>query len=192
MWLSQVIMLLLTGAVIWLQIVSWEVIGPPLFVFGIMGLLIILLVAALTGKLAIGTIGPREFTVAGVGLVVLVAVNMFIFWVFDVPMSAGSGPVAETSNWFERVLVGVLFAIYEENFMLGLFSAGKAGGVPDLYLIIGAVIVFVPLHAWVRAIDLVFALFLGVGRAVMNAQYASSDHSDPSYITHIVWNIVNA
>jgi len=88
--------------------------------------------------------------------------------------------------------VNVLFAIYEENLLLGIFSAGKAGGVPDIYLIFGSALLFVPLHAWVRALDLMFALFLIVGRSVFTGLYALSDHSDPSFITHILWNVINS
>lgn len=189
MWISQAIMLLLTAAVLWLDIVSFDTIGVALVVFGFGGLLMILLVAALTGKLRIGGIGAREFTVAALGLILIVVVNIGLLWLFDAPMDVGP---SSANTWAERILVNVLFAIYEENLMLGLFAAGKAGMIPDIYLVIGAAFLFVPLHAWVRGIDLFFAMFLIVGRSVLTGLYAVSDHSDPSYITHIIWNVVNS
>lgn len=189
MWISQVIMLLLTAATLWLGVVEWETVGLAFIVFGIGGLMIIFLVAVLTGKMTIGGIGPREFTIASLGIIAIIVVNIGMLWLFDVPMDVGP---STANTWAERVLVNTLFAIFEENLMLGLFSAGKAGNIPDLYLIIGASVLFVPLHAWVKALDLFFALFLIVGRSVLTALYAISDHSDPSYITHILWNVVNS
>lgn len=189
MWISQVIMLLLTAAVLWLGVVAWETVGLAFIVFGIGGVMMILLVAALSGKLRIGGIGPREFTVAAMGIILIVVVNIGLFWLFDIPMDVGP---STANTWAERILVNVLFAIFEENLMLGLYSAGKAGAIPDVYLVIGASFLFVPLHAWVRGIDLLFAMFLIVGRSVLTGLYAVSDHSDPSYITHILWNVVNS
>ena len=189
MWISQAIMLLLTAAVLWLGIVTFDVVGLAFVVFGIGGLMIILLVAALTGKLRIGGIGPREFTVASLGIIAIVVVNIGLLWLFEIPMDVGP---SSANTWAERILVNVLFAIFEENLMLGLYSAGKAGAIPDVYLVVGASLLFVPLHAWVRGIDLFFALFLIVGRSVLTGLYAISDHSDPSYITHILWNVVNS
>ena len=189
MWISQVMMLLLSAAVLWLGIVSFDTVGLALVVFGFGGALIILLVAALTGRLRIGGVGAREFTIAALGIILIIGVNVGLLFLFDVPMDVGP---ATASNLAERILVNVLFAIYEENLMLGLFSAGKAGNIPDAYLVLGASALFVPLHAWVRGIDLLFALFLIVGRSVLTGLYAISDHSDPSYITHIIWNVVNS
>ena len=157
MWISQVIMLLLTAAVLWLGVVTFEVVGLAFVVFGLGGILIILLVAALTGRLRIGGIGAREFTVASLGLILIVVVNIGLFWLFDAPMDVGP---STANTWAERILVNVLFAIFEENLMLGLYSAGKAGNIPDLYLVLGASLLFVPLHAWVRGIDILFAMFL--------------------------------
>lgn len=189
MWISQAIMLLLTAAVLWLGVVEFSVVGVAFLVFGLGGILMILLVAALTGRLRIGGIGAREFTVASLGLILIVVVNIGLLWLFDVPLDVGP---SSADTWAERILVNVLFAIYEENLMLGLFSAGKAGNIPDVYLVIGAAFLFVPLHAWVRGINLLFAMFLIVGRSVLTGLYAISDHSDPSYITHILWNVVNS
>lgn len=189
MWVSQATMLLLTAAVLWLGIVEFSTIGVALVVFGFGGLLMILLVAALTGRLRIGGVGAREFTVAALGIILIVVVNVGLQWLFEIPMDVGP---STASTWAERVLVNVLFAIYEENLMLGLFSAGKAGNIPDIYLVIGAAFLFVPLHAWVRGLDLFFAMFLIVGRSVLTGLYAVSDHSDPSFITHILWNVVNS
>jgi hypothetical protein len=189
MWISQAIMLLLSAAVLWLGIVEFSTLGVALVVFGMGGILIILLVAALTGRLRIGGIGAREWTVAALGLILIVVVNIGLLWLFGAPMDVGP---SSAGTWAERVIVNVLFAIYEENLMLGLFSAGKAGNIPDVYLVIGAAFLFVPLHAWVRGLDLLFAMFLIVGRSVLTGLYAISDHSDPSYITHILWNVVNS
>ena len=189
MWISQVIMLLLTAAVLWLGIVEFSTLGLAFVVFGLGGVLIIMLVAALTGRLRIGGVGARELTVASLGLILIVVVNIGLLWLFGAPMDVGP---SSANTWAERILVNVLFAIYEENLMLGLYSAGKAGSIPDAYLVIGASLLFVPLHAWVRGLDLLFAVFLIVGRSVLTGLYAISDHSDPSYITHIIWNVVNS
>lgn len=189
MWISQVMMLLLSAAVLWLGVVEFSTLGLALVVFGFGGVLVILLVAALTGRLRIGGIGAREFTVAALGLILIVVVNVGMTWIFGVPMDVGP---SSAGTWAERILVNVLFAIYEENLMLGLYSAGKAGNIPDIYLVVGASFLFVPLHAWVRGLDILFAMFLIVGRSVLTGLYAISDHSDPSYITHIIWNVVNS
>ena len=189
MWISQVIKILLTAAVLWLGIVEFSTLGLAFVVFGLGGVLIIMLVAALTGRLRIGGVGARELTVASLGLILIVVVNIGLLWLFGAPMDVGP---SSANTWAERILVNVLFAIYEENLMLGLYSAGKAGSIPDAYLVIGASLLFVPLHAWVRGLDLLFAVFLIVGRSVLTGLYAISDHSDPSYITHIIWNVVNS
>ena len=189
MWISQVIMLLLTAAVLWLGIVEFSTLGLAFVVFGLGGVLIIMLVAALTGRLRIGGVGARELTVTSLDLILIVVVNIGLLWLFGAPMDVGP---SSANTWAERILVNVLFAIYEENLMLGLYSAGKAGSIPDAYLVIGASLLFVPFHAWVRGLDLLFAVFLIVGRSVLTGLYAISDHSDPSYITHIIWNVVNS
>jgi len=188
-WIAQATMLMLTAAVLWLDIVTWEVLGVPLIVFGIGGGMLIFLTATTTGKLGVGTITAREWTVASMGLILIVVVNVGLSWLFAVPMDVGP---SQATNFFERVLVNVLFAIYEENLMLGLFSAGKAGNIPDAYLVLGASLLFWPLHAWVRGLDLLFSAFLIIGRCVLTGLYAVSDHSDPSYLTHILWNVVNS
>lgn len=188
-WISQALMLLLTAAVLWLEVVSFDTISVAFLAFGLGGLLLIILVSSLTGKLRFGIIGPREFTIASVGLILIVVVNVGMSWLFMAPMDVGP---STANTWAERALVNSLFAIYEENLMLGIFSAGKAGNVPDLYLIFGTVLLFIPLHAWVRALDLAFVVFLAIGRCVFTALYAVSDHSDPSYLDHIIWNVINS
>lgn len=190
MWLSQFLMILLTAGVVWLLVVDWAVLQLVFIVCGCGGLCLILTVAAVTGSLSPAGIGVREITVAVAGLLILALVNLGLFYLFDVPMKVG--PSASAPSWYERVLVNTLFAIYEENFMFGVYSAGKAAGLPDVYIIICSVIVFIPLHAWVAATTLVFAFFIGFGRAVISGAYAASDHSDPGYLIHIFWNVLNS
>jgi len=183
-------MLLITAGVVWLQVIEWSTLEPAFIVLGCGGLLLILAVAAVSGSLRPAGFGMKEIMVTVSGLLILALVNLFLYYFLDVPLDVG--PSAHATTLQERILVNVLFAIYEENFMFGVYSAGKAAGLRDIYIIIASVIVFIPLHAWVAATTLVFSLFVGVGRAVITSAYAASDHSDPSYLIHILWNVINS
>lgn len=182
-----VLMPLFTAGAVWVGAVDWATLAPAFFLFGLMGLLVVgiaMMAAHAKGRAVLfAPFGIREGIAALLGFALLAGFNLFVFYLFKVPMSTG---VTAADN----VLTGVLFAIYEENLMFGVYLAGKAAGVPDIPLIILSTIVFIPLHALVGVLNLSFILFLIIGRSVFTGLYAVTDHSDPSYVIHILWNVV--
>ena len=187
-WLAGLVLMpLFTAGAVWVGAVDWATLAPAFFLFGLMGLIVVLI--AIVGAHARGKViifapfGVREGIATFLGFVCLAGFNLFVFYLLKVPMSTG---VTAADN----MLTGILFAIYEENLMFGVYLAGKMAGVPDIPLIILSTIVFIPLHALVGVLNLSFILFLIIGRSVFTGLYAVTDHSDPSYLIHILWNAV--
>jgi len=187
-WFSGLVLMpMLTAGSVWVGAISWEVLAPAFFLFGIMGLLVVLvaIMAAQTKGRAIlfAPFGIREAVASLLGFGLLAGFNLFVFYLFDIPLSSGVGTA-------DNLLTGILFAIMEENLMFGAYLAGKMAGAPDIAIIIISTIVFIPLHALVQVLNFAFIVFLVIGRSVFTGLYATTDHSDPSYVVHIAWNVV--
>jgi len=187
-WFSGLVLMpMLTAGSVWVGAISWETLAPAFFIFGIMGLLVCLVAvsaARASGRaILFAPFGIREAVASLIGFGLLAGFNLFVFYVLELPLSSGVGAA-------DNVLTGVLFAIMEENLMFGAYLAGKLAGAPDIAIIIISTIVFIPLHALVQVLNFAFIVFLVIGRAVFSGLYAVTDHSDPSYVIHIAWNVV--
>lgn len=183
-WIFGVLLgLVMTFALLFLGIVEWEVLALPA-IFGWGGGLLVIAVCGRVGLTREGVANSNVLVAAMIGLLVLFAQTMlFQAWL------GLSLTVANEHFW----LVNVLFAIYEETLFLGVAAAGKAAKLPDMYIIGLSAIVFVPWHALRYPVDmLMYILILGGARVVMSALTLATDHSDPSYITHISWNVLSS
>ena len=176
--ISWALGIVLTGAVTWLGIIDWEIIKIP-FIVIFLGGIVLLLVATKLG-ITKETVWSTKvlFVVAG-GLIVLMLQTILLQNLFTYEIAS-----------FDNVLVGVLFAIYEETVMLGFAAMLKAAGLPDIWIIILSVAFFVPMHAFSMLGTFFFDLFLTIGRVVMTSATLITDNSDTGYAIHIIWNVL--
>jgi len=172
------IMVILTGALTFLQIVPMAQILPVFVVFGLGGIMLVLI----TGK--IGMVKEERF---GIKVIFSIALTMaflatasWILWNF--------GSMAITVP--ENTLVAILFAIYEETLFLGVAAVLKLTGLNDVFIIVISTIIFIPLHAWAYASAWLIDLTLAIGRIGFSAFYFVSDNSDVPFTSHILWNIL--
>ncbi|MFW9849446.1 MAG: type II CAAX prenyl endopeptidase Rce1 family protein [Candidatus Thorarchaeota archaeon] len=179
-WISELAGVLLTFALVFLEMVSWALLAPTCLIAFFGGLLLIIL-AGRVGMTREGFFSSNVIVATVVTLLALVIESFLISAWFNLSVSYPS----------KILLVNVLFAIYEETLFLGVAVAGKAAGLPDTYIIVICALVFVPYHLFVYPIDmLLYIVVLGAARVTMDASRFMTDHSDPSFLTHIIWNVL--
>lgn len=173
------LMIILTGAVTFLDIVPTSVLIPVFVVFGLGGIILVLV----TGKLGMVNSENRF----GLRVVISIALTMgflaissWVLWNF------GSMTIAIPDN----TLVAVLFAIYEETMFLGVAAVLKLTGLNDIFIIVISTLIFIPLHAWAYSSTWLIDLTLAIGRIGFSAFFFISDNSDVPYTSHILWNIL--
>ena len=180
-WLCGVILtILLSFAVVFLNIVPWELIGPPLLIAWGGGQMMILLGGAvnLTRE---GVLSSKILTASAVGLIGVVITQSIIGALFGIPLSMNS----------DVLLINVLFAWYEETLFLGVKVAGRASGMPDGYIMLLCMVVFVPYHALRYPVDaLLYILVLASSRLIIDGASLLANHSDPGYVIHTIINIL--
>lgn len=173
------LMIILTGALTFLEIIPFDVVAPIFIVFGLGGIALILI----TGKIGLVKEDQRfgSTTIISVALTMaFLAVTTWFLWNY------GSMSITVPEN----TMVAVLFAIYEETLFLGVAAVLKLTGMNDIFLIIISTLIFIPLHAWAYSGAWVIDLTLALGRIGFSAFFLISDNSDVPYTSHILWNIL--
>ena len=169
---------MLTGAIVFLGIMTWEQLLVPAVTMLGFGILLTLMATKL------GFTRESIFT-PKVGIAILVSVVLLIA---DALMLKGLIGYAVTQ--YENILVAVLFAIYEESLFLGVVTLLAGVGMPDGYNLIITVVIFVPLHALVYPAALAYTIFLIIGRVILTGAVLVCDNSDVGFGGHILYNIV--
>jgi len=176
--LSWVIGALLTGALTFLGIITWEELMVPfisMFVIGIM----LTLMATKLGFTRESVFTPKVFIAIMISVVLLIADALLL-----------KGLIGLAVSQYDNVLVAVLFAIYEETIFLGVISLLAGMGLPDGYNLLVTAIVFVPLHALVYPVGWEYTLFLLIGRLILTGAILITDNSDVGFGGHILYNII--
>jgi hypothetical protein len=176
--LSWIIGVMLTGALVFLGIMTWEALMVPALMMFTPGILLTLMATKL------GFTRESIFT-PKVGIAILVSTVLLIA---DALLLQGLIGLAVTQ--YDHVLIAVLFAIYEESLFLGVVALLAGVGVPDGYNLLITAIVFVPLHAIVYPVGWEFTLFLLIGRLILTGAVLATDNSDVGFGGHILYNIV--
>lgn len=176
--LSWVLAVLMTGAIVFLGIMTWEeLMVPAISMFGF-GLLLTIMATRL------GFTRESIFT-PKVGIAIIVSVILLIM---DALLL--SGLIGYSVTQYDNALVAVLFAIYEETLFLGVVTLLTGLGLPDFYNLLVTAIVFVPLHALVYPATFAFTLFLLIGRVILTGAILVTDNSDVGYGGHIIYNLI--
>ena len=176
--LSWVIALTMTGAIVFLGIMTWEqLMVPAVSMFGFGALMT--LMATKLGFTRESIFTPKV-VIAIVVSVILLMVDALLL----------SGLVGYAVSQYDNVLVAVLFAIYEETLFLGVTTLLAGVGLPDMYNLLVTTIVFVPLHALVYPTALAFTLFLLIGRVILTGAILVTDNSDVGFGSHILYNLI--
>lgn len=165
-----------TAALLFLGIVTWEFIWQPFILFFVLPMIVSLAgaVSGLTSK------GPLEgHTLATVAIsLVLIFVNVMV----------ANALFGYQVTPYDNILIGVLFAIYEETFFLMLAALTQPAGM--LASILVADVFFVGLHALAYPATFMMDLFLLIGRTVMTATLVLTKNSDSAFLIHIIWNVM--
>lgn len=176
--LSWVLALVMTGAIVFLGIMTWEELMVPaisMFGFGT----IMTLMATKLGFTRESIFTPKVATAIVVSVILLVIDAIML-----------SGLIGYAVTQYDNVLIAVLFAIYEETLFLGVTTLLCGIGMPDAYNLLVTAIVFVPLHALVYPQEFAYTLFLLIGRIILTGAVLICDNSDVSFGAHILYNLI--
>ena len=180
-WLcGTMLTVLLTFALVFLNIVPWELLAPTFILAWGGGLMMVILGGAvnLTRE---GVLSSKVLTASAIGLLGVVITQSVIGALFGLPMAMMT----------DILLVNVLFAWYEETLYLGVKVCGRAGNLPDAYIMLLCIATFVPYHALRYPVDaLLYIAVLAVSRLIIDAVSLLANHSDPGFIVHTVINIL--
>lgn len=176
--LSWVIALVMTGAIVFLGIMTWEeLMVPAVSMFGFGALMTIM--ATRLGFTRESIFTPKVATAIVVSVILLIIDALML-----------SGLLGYAVTQYDNVLVAVLFAIYEETLFLGVITLLAGLGLPDFYNLLVTSIVFVPLHALVYPQDFAYTLFLLIGRVILTGAVLICDNSDVGFGAHILYNLI--
>jgi hypothetical protein len=168
----------MTGAIVFLGIMTWEeLMVPAISMFGFGGLMT--LMATKLGFTRESVFTPKVFMAILVSTILLIADALLL-----------KGLIGFAVTQYDNVLVAVLFAIYEETLFLGVTSLLCGIGMPDFYNLIVTTIAFVPLHALVYPTDLAYTIFLFIGRIILTGAILVTDNSDVGMGAHILYNLI--
>jgi len=188
-WIAQLGLLLVVFSVMHLGVIAQETLFN-LVIIAVLGVMLALIAVTVRGG-QFAPAPPSLKTVAATiaGFVILLLVNLGIWYFFDAPLFSSIGSEA----WSERLLVNILAAICEEDLFFGVYCVAKAANLPDVWILFLSTVVFWALHGLVLNIhSFEVVVFLTAGRLVLTGLYAVTDHSDPSYVVHILWNVLNS
>lgn len=175
---SWVLCLLMTGAIVFLGIMTWEeLMVPAVTMFGFGGLMT--LMATKLGFTRESIFTPKVFIAILVSVVLLIADALLL-----------KSLIGFAVTQYDNVLVAVLFAIYEETLFLGVITLMAGMGMPDFYNLLITTIVFVPLHALVYPTDMAYTIFLLIGRIILSGAILVTDNSDVGMGGHILYNFI--
>ena len=180
-WVCGVILtILLSFALVFLGIVPWDMLAPTLILAWGGGQMMILLGGAVSLTRE-GVLSSKIFTASAIGLAGVVATQMVIGALFGLPLAMAT----------DILLVNVLFAWYEETLFLGVKVAGRAANMPDPYIMLLSIAVFVPYHALRYPVDAIFFIaILACSRLIIDGVTLLANHSDPGYIVHTLINVL--
>lgn len=171
---------LLTFALVFLGIVEWDMLAPTFILAWGGGQMMILLGGAvnLTRE---GVLSSKILTASAIGLIGVVITQSVIGALFGLPLAMAT----------DILLVNILFAWYEETLFLGVKVAGRAANMPDPYIMLLSIAVFVPYHALRYPVDAIFFIaILAVSRLIIDGATLLANHSDPGYVIHTLINIL--
>ena len=172
--------LLLTFALTFLGMLSWESI-KILFIVGWLGGLLVIILTGRVGLTQEGPFSPMVFVAVGIGLVALMIENAVVGVFFGV----------QSVDPTNGVLVNFLSAMYEEMFFLGVDSAAKAGNLPPYARMLLLAAAFVPYHALRYPLEMaMYVVVLFLARMTLDGIRILSNHSDPPFIVHGIWNVL--
>jgi len=176
--LCWVIGVLMTGALVFLGIMTVDQLLVPFVTMFVVGILLTLMATKL-GFTRESVFTPKVFIAILVSVVLLIADAMLL-----------QGLIGYAVTQYDNVLVAVLFAIYEESLFLGVVALLTGVGLPDFYNLLVTTIIFVPLHALVYPQDWQYTLFLLIGRLILTGAVLVTDNSDVGFGGHILYNII--
>jgi len=186
---AQLGLLLTAAGVLHLGVLPFEstIILVVIAMFGV--LLTLLAISLKGGQFAPAPLGLKTIAATIGGFVILLFVNLGLSFFFDAPTFSS---FSSTGDWSGRLLTNAFAAICEEDLFFGVYCVGKAANLGDVWLMLLSTLVFWALHALVYNIyAFEMILFLSAGRLVFTGLYAVTDHSDPSFLVHIIWNVIN-
>jgi len=169
---------LLTGALVFLGIMTVEELLVPFVTMFIVGILMTLMATKL-GFTRESIFTPKVFLAILVSVVLLIADAMLL-----------QGLIGYAITQYDNVLIAVLFAIFEESLFLGVVTLLAGVGLPDFYNLLVTTIVFIPLHALVYPMDFAYTLFLLIGRLILTGAVLVTDNSDGGVGGHILYNLI--
>jgi membrane protease YdiL (CAAX protease family) len=176
--LSWIIGVVLTAALVFLGIMTWEEVLVPSVTMFTPGILLTLMATKL-GMTKESVFTPKVFAAIMVSVGFLIADALLLH-----------GLIGLEVTQYDHVLIAVLFAIYEESLFLGIIALLAGLGFPDGYNLLVTGLVFVPLHAFVYPVGWEFTLFLWIGRIVLTGAVLVTDNSDVGFGAHILYNII--
>lgn len=178
--------IVLTGAIIFLGIMTWEELQVPFLLFFTVPALFTLAVTRL-GLTRESIFAPVPLVVTSIAFAAL-WINIFLLnWLFGYTPSHYS--VLQQVTGYDHVLIAALFAIYEETLFLSLAALILGAGFPMVYAIAVADICFVGLHALRYPATLYYDLFLLIGRSIMTGALAYTKNADVAYSVHVLYNV---
>lgn len=173
--------LVMTGALLFMGIMSWEEIRIPFFLFFVVPALFTM-AGTRIGVTKQSVFSPNTFLAVVVSVLVLFLNVYLLKGMFGYSVEAR----------FESVLVAVLFAIYEETLFLGVATLILATPINPFYALLVADMVFVGLHALRYPETLFYDLFLVIGRTVMTGALILTKNSDVPMTTHVLYNLITS
>lgn len=170
---------LLTGALLFLGIMTIEQLLIPFVTMFIVGIMLTLMATKL-GFTRESIFTPKVFLAIMVSVILLIADALLL-----------QGLIGLAVTQYDNILVAVLFAIYEESLFLGVVALCAGMGLPDAYSLLLTTIVFIPLHALVYPVAIEYTIFLLIGRLIMTGAVLVTDNSDVGFGAHILYNIIS-
>jgi hypothetical protein len=170
---------LLTGALVFLGVMTIEQLLVPFITMFIVGIMLTLMATKL-GFTKESIFTPKVFLAIMVSTILLVADALLL-----------KGLIGYAVTQYDNILVAVLFAIYEECLFLGVVALFAGVGLPDFYNLLITTIIFVPLHALVYPVAIEYTIFLLIGRLIMTGAVLVTDNSDVGFGAHILYNIIS-
>lgn len=168
----------ITAASLFLGVIAFDVVAVPFIAFFMTGILLV----AVSGTAGMVGHGKTSSSTVLFGIIMTVFVL-----VLDAYLSTTFfGLAVEQAD--QPLLTFVLFAIYEETFMLGIWAALKVAHLPDILIIILSTLIFLPLHAFAYPDVLLFNIFICGARLTLSSAFAICDNSDVPMWAHIIYN----
>ena len=169
---------MLSGALLFLGIMTWDQLMVPFISMFIIGILLTLMATKLSFTRE--SVFTPKVGIAILAGVVLLAADAILLKTM----------LGFTISQYDNVLVALLFSIFEESLFLGIVALLAGMGMPDVYNLLVTTIVFVPLHCLVYPAALPYTIFLIIGRVILTSLTLITDNSDTAFGSHALYNII--